>query len=168
MYPRAALHTTTANSTRNMAARVASHLCVRHWAHCVRQRCNARGLLQRRPRADNCSRLAPPLLWTSSCQDTHAAGNVECATFEKFCIAERATRNQKRTQLRVRKLVQSRSNLHQNGHEFNVKIRSILVYGMWSQAAEKWIASGRQNPYQILLRILYHNIGVCLVSKYKQ
>ena len=42
----AALHTTTASSTRNMAARVTSHLCVRRWAHCVRHRCSARGTLQ--------------------------------------------------------------------------------------------------------------------------
>ena len=136
MYQRAALHTTMANTTRYGGARRISIMCSPLSA--LRQTAlPARGTLQRRPRADNCSRLAPPMLWTSSGQDTHAAGSVDCAAFEKFCIAKRAIRNQKRTQFRVRTLVQPRSSLHH-------KRPRIQCQNLYHICVRNLVASGRK------------------------
>ena len=167
MYQRAALHSTTANSTRYGGARRISVMCSPLGA--LRQTAlHARGTLQRRPHADTCSRLAPPMLWTSSGQDTHAAGSVDCARLKSF-----TSRSVPSETKNVHSFAYGNwFNLDQvcttNGHEFNAKICSIFVYRVWSQAAEKWTVFGRQNPYHMLARILYHNLGVCLVSKYKQ
>ena len=151
-----------------MAAHAAPRLCLRRWTHCVRQRC-MRVARSREDRALTIAAASRP-----QCFGLRAARirtpRVALTALRLKSFASRSVPSETKN---VHSFAYGNGfNLDQvcttNGHEFNAKICSIFVYGIWSRAAEKWIVFGRQNPYQMLARILYHNLGVCLVSKYKQ